>query len=277
MASKWWTLTAVALATLMFLVDITIVNVALPDIQRSLGASLAELQWIVDAYPLALAALLLTAGSLGDRLGRRRVHAVGIAVFTVGSLLCGLAGDPLVLALARARAGRRRRRDVRHRDRAAGERVPRPRPRHGVRRLRCGHRAGRGVGAGARRGDHLRPVVALDLLREHPARPRRARHHAAPGRRVARPGRAAARLAGRGELLDRPRAARPGPHPGQRGGLGASGGARLRAGGGRAARPVRADRAPAPHADVRPRSPAHARPSSAGCSPSSASRSRSRR
>jgi EmrB/QacA subfamily drug resistance transporter len=101
MASKWWTLTAVALATLMFLVDITIVNVALPDIQRSLGASLAELQWIVDAYPLALAALLLTAGSLGDRLGRRRVHAVGIAVFTVGSLLCGLAGDPLVLALAR--------------------------------------------------------------------------------------------------------------------------------------------------------------------------------
>src|SRR4051795_6222813 len=105
MARKWWTLTAVSGGIFMLLLDITIVNVALPDIQRDLGASLSDLQWVIDAYALTLAALLLTAGSLADLLGRRRLFAIGIAIFTAGSLLCGLATDPLFLSLARAFQG----------------------------------------------------------------------------------------------------------------------------------------------------------------------------
>ncbi len=105
MARKWWTLTAVVIGLFMLLLDITIVNVALPDIQSALHASLSDLQWVIDAYALTLAALLLTAGSLADLWGRRRMFAVGIAVFTIGSLLCGLATSPLDLALSRAGQG----------------------------------------------------------------------------------------------------------------------------------------------------------------------------
>jgi EmrB/QacA subfamily drug resistance transporter len=102
---KWWTLVLISVATFMLLLDITIVNVALPDIQRELGASLSSLQWVVDAYALTLAGFLLTAGSLGDRLGRRRVFSAGFAVFTLASFLCGIAGDPTLLNLARALQG----------------------------------------------------------------------------------------------------------------------------------------------------------------------------
>src|SRR5215204_1658286 len=89
----------------MLLLDITIVNVALPDIQRELGASFSDLQWVVDAYALSLASFLLTAGSLGDRVGRRSVFVAGFAIFTVASLLCGLAGDPTFLNLMRGLQG----------------------------------------------------------------------------------------------------------------------------------------------------------------------------
>ena len=75
MERKWWTLLAVCVATFMLLIDVTIVNVALPDIQRELDASLSSLQWVVDAYALTLASFLLVAGSIGDRLGRRRVFS----------------------------------------------------------------------------------------------------------------------------------------------------------------------------------------------------------
>jgi EmrB/QacA subfamily drug resistance transporter len=105
MARKWWTLLLVSIATFMLLLDITIVNVALPDIQRDLHASLSSLQWVVDAYSLMLAAILLTAGSLGDRLGRRRVFSLGFAVFTFASFLCGISGDPTLLNLARGLQG----------------------------------------------------------------------------------------------------------------------------------------------------------------------------
>jgi EmrB/QacA subfamily drug resistance transporter len=105
MAKKWWTLAAVSLGVFMLLLDLTIVVVALPDIQRSLDAQLADLQWVVDAYALSLAAFLLTAGVIADRLGRRLVFAAGIVVFTLGSLLCGLAGDPAFLAVARGVQG----------------------------------------------------------------------------------------------------------------------------------------------------------------------------
>ena len=105
MASKWWTLVAVCTGVFMLLLDITIVNVALPDIQRDLGASLSDLQWVIDAYALTLASLQLTAGSLADRYGRKRLFATGTLVFTVGSLFCGLAPTVAILSAARAAQG----------------------------------------------------------------------------------------------------------------------------------------------------------------------------
>ncbi len=105
MERKWWTLALISIATFMLLLDITVVNVALPDIQRDLDASLASLQWVVDAYSLMLAAFLLTAGSLGDRLGRKRVFSLGFGLFTLASFLCGIAGDPTLLNLARGLQG----------------------------------------------------------------------------------------------------------------------------------------------------------------------------
>jgi EmrB/QacA subfamily drug resistance transporter len=105
MERKWWTLVLSSIATFMLLLDITVVNVALPDIQRELDASLSSLQWVVDAYSLMLAAFLLTAGSLGDRLGRRRVFSLGLGIFTLASFLCGISGDPTLLNLARGLQG----------------------------------------------------------------------------------------------------------------------------------------------------------------------------
>ena len=102
---KWWTLTVVSLATFMLLLDITIVNVALPAIQRSLRASFSDLQWVVDAYALTLSILLLVSGSVADRIGRRLVFVSGLIVFSVASLVCGLALSPFMLSVSRAAQG----------------------------------------------------------------------------------------------------------------------------------------------------------------------------
>ncbi len=102
---KWWTLVAVCTGVFMLLLDITIVNVALPDIQTELDASLSDLQWVIDAYALSLAALLLTAGSLADLFGRRRVFVIGTVLFTLGSIACGSAQDILFLTISRAFQG----------------------------------------------------------------------------------------------------------------------------------------------------------------------------
>jgi EmrB/QacA subfamily drug resistance transporter len=102
---RWWTLVAVCIGVFMLLLDVTIVNVALPQIQVAFSASLSDLQWVIDAYALVLAALLLTAGSVADLTGRRRMFAIGIALFTVSSLLCGLADGWVFLALARGLQG----------------------------------------------------------------------------------------------------------------------------------------------------------------------------
>ena len=104
-SNRPWTLIAVCLTTFMLLVDITIVNVALPSIQRSFSASLMGLQWVVDAYALTLAALILSAGSLADRFGRRLVFSVGVAVFTTASFLCGISTTVATLDAARALQG----------------------------------------------------------------------------------------------------------------------------------------------------------------------------
>src|SRR5919198_4858928 len=89
---KWWTLGAVAFGLFMIMLDNTVVNVALPSIQRDLGIGLSELEWIVTGYALTFAALMLTGGKLADLLGRRLIFVIGLVVFTVSSLLCGLAG-----------------------------------------------------------------------------------------------------------------------------------------------------------------------------------------
>ena len=100
-----WTLLVVCIATFMLLLDVTIVSVALSSIQADFHADLGSLQWVVDAYTLPLAGLLLTAATLGDRIGRRRMYLVGMALFITGSLACAVAWSPLVLDLTRAVQG----------------------------------------------------------------------------------------------------------------------------------------------------------------------------
>jgi len=102
---KWRALLIVCVAIFMLLLDITIVNVALPDIQTELHTSFTDLQWVVDAYALMLATSVLNAGSLGDLLGRKRVFTGGVALFTLASALCGAATSPLFLILARGVQG----------------------------------------------------------------------------------------------------------------------------------------------------------------------------
>jgi EmrB/QacA subfamily drug resistance transporter len=102
---KWWSLFAVCLATFMLLLDITVVNVALPDIQKDLDTNLTGLQWVVDAYTLLLSALTLTMGTLADRFGRRRLFVIGVGLFTLASLLCGLATSATFLHIARGLQG----------------------------------------------------------------------------------------------------------------------------------------------------------------------------
>jgi EmrB/QacA subfamily drug resistance transporter len=105
LARRWWALIAICGGTFMLLVDVTIVQVALPTIQRELHASFTNLQWVIDAYALTLAALILTSGTLADRIGRKRVFIGGVVVFTLASLLCGLSSSATMLILARALQG----------------------------------------------------------------------------------------------------------------------------------------------------------------------------
>jgi EmrB/QacA subfamily drug resistance transporter len=105
MERKWRVLIVVCVAVFMLLLDITVVNVALPNIEKELHTSFTDLQWVVDAYALTLAAMMLNAGSLGDLLGRKRVFLVSIALFTLASALCGTATSPLWLIIARGAQG----------------------------------------------------------------------------------------------------------------------------------------------------------------------------
>jgi len=103
--SRRGVLAATILGSSLAFVDGTVVNVALPALQRGLGATVADVQWVIEAYALLFSALLLVGGSLGDRFGRRRVYAIGIAVFAATSALCGLAGSVRTLVMARALQG----------------------------------------------------------------------------------------------------------------------------------------------------------------------------
>jgi EmrB/QacA subfamily drug resistance transporter len=102
---KWWTLAAVAFGLFMIMLDNTVVNVALPSIQRDLDMQLSELEWIVSGYALTFAALMLIGGKLADAYGRRLIFVIGIAVFTLASLACGLASTGEVLIAARVAQG----------------------------------------------------------------------------------------------------------------------------------------------------------------------------
>jgi EmrB/QacA subfamily drug resistance transporter len=102
---KWWTLAAVAFGLFMIMLDNTVVNVALPSIERDLHVTLSSLEWVVTAYALTFAALLITGGKLGDLFGRRRIFVIGIAIFTLSSLACGLAPTAGFLIGARAVQG----------------------------------------------------------------------------------------------------------------------------------------------------------------------------
>ncbi|HEV2901968.1 MAG TPA: DHA2 family efflux MFS transporter permease subunit, partial [Gaiellaceae bacterium] len=102
---KWWTLGAVAFGLFMIMLDNTIVNVALPSIQRDLAIGVSELEWIVNGYALTFAVLMLTGGKLADLLGRRRIFIAGLAIFTLSSLVCGLASSAEMLIGARVVQG----------------------------------------------------------------------------------------------------------------------------------------------------------------------------
>jgi hypothetical protein len=148
-ARKWWTLATVCVAVFMLLLDITVVNTALPSIRDDLGVSFTELQWVVDAYTLTLAALVLTAGSLADRLGRRRVFAVGLDINTIKSI------DSIDRRMGRRRRRRQRRLRRRRTEGIEGERGVSPRFRGNARRA-CGQRRTPGA-----------PVGSSDVDRTH--------------------------------------------------------------------------------------------------------------
>src|SRR6478672_7571492 len=99
------TIAVACVATVMLMLDISVINTALSQIAHGLGTGLSGLQWVVDAYTIPLAATVLTAGAIADRLGRRRIFLLGLAVFTASSALCGAAGGIEVLVGARAIQG----------------------------------------------------------------------------------------------------------------------------------------------------------------------------
>jgi EmrB/QacA subfamily drug resistance transporter len=104
-AQRRWTLAATILGSSMAFIDGTVVNVALPALQKNLNATVTDVQWVIESYTLFLAALLLLGGSLGDQFGRKKVYAIGVAMFALASIWCGLAPNIHHLIIARAAQG----------------------------------------------------------------------------------------------------------------------------------------------------------------------------
>lgn len=104
-AQRRWTLVATILGSSMAFIDGTVVNVALPALQKNLNATVTDVQWVIEAYTLFLAALLLLGGSLGDHFGRKKIYAIGVALFALASIWCGLAPNIHQLIIARAAQG----------------------------------------------------------------------------------------------------------------------------------------------------------------------------
>src|SRR5215472_4247459 len=104
-SARQWTLAATVIGSSLTFVDATVVNVALPALQQNLHATIADMQWVIEAYALFLGGLILVGGSLGDQFGRKRVFLQGVWVFTLASIACGLASSPKALIVARAVQG----------------------------------------------------------------------------------------------------------------------------------------------------------------------------
>ena len=102
---RWWILGVLAVSVLIVVIDATIINIALPTLQRELGTTMSELQWIINSYIMIFGALMLTMGSLGDRWGRARILNLGVFVFAAGSLGAAFSGSGLQLILWRALMG----------------------------------------------------------------------------------------------------------------------------------------------------------------------------
>ena len=126
--SRWLALYVLCTGVLMIVLDVTVVNVALPSIQTDLGFSGSGLAWVVNAYLIAFGGLLLLAGRIGDLVGHKRVFLGGLVVFTLASLVCGLSQSQTMLVVRALRAGRRRRDDLGGRARDDRDDVPRAAP-----------------------------------------------------------------------------------------------------------------------------------------------------
>ena len=195
---KWWPLVAICAGACMLLVDVTIVNVALPDMARQLHTTFSDLQWVIDLYALVLGALVLTVGSVADRFGRRRLYLIGLVLFArrVAHLRPGAERRPADRGARRA--GRGRRGDVRDDDGADQQHLHRARARHGVRHLGSGQRRRVRGGPDHRRAAHRELRLAVDLPGQPAGQRRRRGADAAGGRRVPRPAPEARRPAGHG-------------------------------------------------------------------------------
>ncbi len=183
---RWWALGAMCFALFMIMLDNTVVNVALPSIQRSLHASTASLEWTVNAYTLSFAVLLVTGGRLGDLFGRRKVFLAGVIVFACSSGAIGFSpSDTWLVALARG-AGHRLGDDDARDAVDHHQRVPTRRARQGDRHVGGRVRAGARDRPGPGRLPRGERELAVDLLPEPARRRRRDRRHAVRGARVAR-------------------------------------------------------------------------------------------
>ena len=191
---RWATLAVLCVSLLVIVIDNTIVNVALPTLVRDLGTSISDLQWVVDAYTLVFAGLLLTAGSLGDRFGRKGALTVGLVVFGAASAAAAFAGRRGLAHRGPRGHGHRRRADH------AGDAVDPHQRVHRRARARARHRAvvgcrrhRRRARSGHRRLPARALLVGLGVHRERADRDRGDRRRALPRSHVAQPEAAAAR------------------------------------------------------------------------------------
>ena len=172
---KWWTLGAMCFALFMIMLDNTVVNVALPSIQRDLGASISGLEWTINGYTLSFAVLLATGGRLGDIFGRRRMFLFGVVIFALSSATAGFAQSSTDLVLSRVVQGVGAALMMPATLSIITDAFPASRARQGDGDV--GGRFGPGPGGrpGARRLPHRARQLAGDLLPQHPGRDRRRR------------------------------------------------------------------------------------------------------
>ena len=218
---KWWTLGAMCFALFMIMLDNTVVNVALPSIQRDLHASISGLEWTINGYTLSFAVLLATGGRLGDIFGRRRMFLFGVVIFALSSATAGLAPDATSLVISRVVQGVGAALMMPATLSIITDAFPAPRARQGDGDV--GGRLGPGARGrpGARRLPHRARQLAGDLLPQHPGRDRRRRRGAVRRARVARQhGRPRGRLRRRRRADRCPDGADPRPGRGQQLGLG---------------------------------------------------------